>query len=103
MPLRMIRSRYSPTRSTNPGCSASTGANTSPCSNTAQARSLAVEHRCSTAKDLAWAVFEHGDVFAPVLAEQPGFVDRVGEYLDLIIRSGIRVATAEAARASSQH
>jgi fructuronate reductase len=69
----------------------------------AKDRLAALAARCLTAKDLAWAVFEHGDVFAPVLAEQPGFVDRVGEYLDLIIRSGIRAATAEAARASSQH
>jgi fructuronate reductase len=59
--------------------------------------------KCSTAKELTWAVFEQGDVFAPVLAEQPGFVDRVAQYLDLIITSGIRTAAAEAARASSHH
>lgn len=69
----------------------------------AKDRLAALAGTCSTAKELAWAVFEHGDVFAPVLAAQPGFVERVGDYLDLIMSSGIRTAAAEAARASSQH
>lgn len=69
----------------------------------AKDRLAALAGKCSTAQDLAWAVFERGDVFAPVLAEQPGFVDRVGEYLDLIMTSGIRAAAAQAARSSSRH
>ena len=68
----------------------------------AKERLSALAARCSTAKELAWAVFEHGEVFPPVLAVQPGFVDRVGDYLELIVRDGIRVATAAAARASSE-
>jgi fructuronate reductase len=66
----------------------------------AKDRLAALSAECSTAKELVWAVFSRGDVFAPVLAEQLGFVDRVGEYLELIMRSGVRTAAAEAARAS---
>ncbi len=69
----------------------------------AKDRLAALARTCSTAQELAWAVFEHGDVFAPELATQTGFVERVGDYLDLIISSGIRAAAAEAARASSKH
>jgi fructuronate reductase len=68
----------------------------------AKDRLAALARTCSTAKELAWAVFEQGDIFSPVLASQPGFVERVSEYLDLIVSSGIRTAAAEAARASSQ-
>ena len=67
----------------------------------AQERLAVLAARCSTGADLARDVFEHGGLFAPALAEQPGFVDRVGTYLDLIVRRGVRAAAAEAARSSS--
>lgn len=54
--------------------------------------------RCSSGAELARTVFEDGGLFAPALAAQPGFVDRVGTYLDLIMRRGVRAAAAEAAR-----
>lgn len=66
----------------------------------AKDRLAALSARCSTAKELAWAVFSRGDIFAPVLTQQPGFVDSVGEYLELIMCGGVRTAAAEAARAS---
>ena len=67
----------------------------------AKERLAALARTCTTAGELAWAVFRRGDVFAPVLADQPGLVDRVGEYLDLIFTTGIRSAAAEAARSSA--
>lgn len=69
----------------------------------AKDRLAALAATCSTANELAWAVFDRGEVFAPLLAEQTGFVDRVADYLDLVITCGIRAAAAEAARSSSRH
>ncbi len=66
----------------------------------AQERLASIAARCSTGTDLARAVFERGGLFAPILTAQPGFVDRVGTYLDLVVRHGVRAAAAEAARSS---
>ncbi|MHB1489597.1 MAG: mannitol dehydrogenase family protein [Cellulomonas sp.] len=54
-----------------------------------------------TPGDLVRAVFDRGQIFAPVLAELPGFVERIADYLTLIVESGIRAAAFEAARASN--
>ena len=50
---------------------------------------------------LVGAVFERGGIFPPVLAEQPGFVERVGTYLALILDEGVRAAAQEAQRSTA--
>jgi fructuronate reductase len=62
-------------------------------------RRLSAVHPSS--KELARAVFEHGEVFQRELAEQDGFVARVGELIDVLTTHGLRAAVHEAASAAS--
>jgi fructuronate reductase len=62
-------------------------------------RELSAAHRSS--KDFARAVFDRGEVFQRELAEQDGFVTRVGEFIDVLTTHGPSAAVREAASAAS--
>ena len=48
----------------------------------------------STASELLDKVFHEGNIFAPELAALPGFTAQIAQYLDLILKRGIRESVA---------
>ena len=67
----------------------------------AKQRLAALAAEAAGPQELVHAVFERAGIFPPVLAEQAGFVDRVGTYLELLVTSGIRAAALEAERSTA--